>query len=250
VIFKLFAGLITHWQGGAERLIEPHSFGFYIQRLFHVIFWIDWGLVFTAPFVLMGMGTLFLVRREIRWRLAVLIIPFLINVYVTLQWGTQGGWYGYRYLLFPAITTFIFPFACCLDRFFDGKARWPRWPLVLLAVAPVFSMVLFEGNDQGLTLKLVPQYFGQTGWGNNDYQLQVWSHVFMHPLKAIGIFLGGGIAYGAHVVSVLFHVQDWIPLVLLKYPVFEWETFVRVLIIYAMPFVFYAVYRKYVKEPA
>jgi len=36
----------------AVSLFQPHPFQFYSERFFYVIFGIDWGLIFTAPFVL------------------------------------------------------------------------------------------------------------------------------------------------------------------------------------------------------
>lgn len=191
LFFKGLSGGLFHWQAGADRLMEIYSAGFYIHRFWHVLFGIDRGLIFTAPFLL------------------------------------------------------IVPFTAWLQRFFADKDPWPRWPIFLVAMLPTMSMLVFEGTGTKLTLEYAPQYFGEAGWGNNIYQLQVWSSVSLDPLNTLVIIFKGGAMYLLVLLSEFLHVTENVPVFLrTKYSSFSPEILIRVIIIYALPVIAYVIYRK------
>ncbi len=107
------------------------------------------------------------------------------------------------------------------------------------------SMLVFEGTGTKLTLEYAPQYFGEAGWGNNIYQLQVWSSVSLDPLNTLVIIFKGGAMYLLVLLSEFLHVTENVPVFLrTKYSSFSPEILIRVIIIYALPVIAYVIYRK------
>ncbi|MEI8011082.1 MAG: hypothetical protein WCI27_01185 [Candidatus Omnitrophota bacterium] len=229
-IFKILPGTGQRWQTGIAYLLESHEAVFYIKRLWHVLVGVDWGLIFTAPFLLAGMGAVGLIPRSWRGVFGLLAVSLLVNLFIVLQWETQGGWYGYRYLLFSAFPVFLVPFAFWVKSFCDGPNSRIAWVLFLLAVCPVLSMLFFEGN-QMLTLALIQQPFGREGWGNNQYQLQVWWTLLMRPMEAVVVVAKGGVLYVATLLKVA-------PKGINVYNMPDTSLLIKVMIIYAMPFLF------------
>lgn len=56
-------------------------------------------------------------------------------------------------------------------------------------------MLMFEGDPGNLTLHVIQQYFGVTGWGNNMYQWNVWMMLRQHPVGSTVIICKGGGLY-------------------------------------------------------
>ncbi|HPN88771.1 MAG TPA: hypothetical protein PLH56_05490, partial [Candidatus Omnitrophota bacterium] len=80
----------------SDRLLGAKLFSVFFQRLGHIFIGLDWGLIYTAPFLLIGLICLCFIHRAtivpFRW----LSLLLLVNFAIIMQWMTQGGWYGYR----------------------------------------------------------------------------------------------------------------------------------------------------------
>jgi len=231
-----------------SRLTEVNNFMFYLKRLFHIFFWYDWGLIFTAPFIFIGLVYLFKARFKVNISLILLFLPVLLNIYIAIRWGTQGGWYGYRYIVFSLIPILILPFAL----FFNNISKKPYYRKILIilfmvAVFPVLSMLAFEGNSTNLTLDYVKQYFGISGWGNNTYQLEIWKTLFSHPIDFLTSVFKGGPLYFVYLTAHLFNFENLLPEILInKYSEFKIDVLIKTLIIYILPFLMYFFTKKVV----
>jgi hypothetical protein len=65
-----------------NRLFSYNGILFYLKKLFHILFWYDWGLIFTAPFALIGLVYLIKIKPGIQLTFALLLLPLLLNLYV------------------------------------------------------------------------------------------------------------------------------------------------------------------------
>ena len=101
-----------------------------------------------------------------------------------------------------------------------------------------------------MTLSAVVQYFGMEGWGNNYYQLNVWKTLATQPLETCIVVCKGGVLYIVVLIATFFHAQSVLPAaVQVAYPPGEFSmgVFMKTGIIYAMPVIFYILYKKHFK---
>jgi hypothetical protein len=206
-----------------------------IYRFLKLLFGIDWGLIWTAPFTLLGLGGLLASRGKKFEPLKLLLLPVLVNLFVVLLFASQGGWYGYRYLIFTLTPMCAFGLAGLIDKYWARKKL--RYALFALALPPLLSMFAFEGNPTNLTLHIIPQD-GREDWGNLTYQLEVWKTFFLHPLQFVQVMLKGVPTLLAVTVFGILGKSHALPAVLgEKYPNgAQALTIVRTLTLCAVPF--------------
>ncbi|MEI8011239.1 MAG: hypothetical protein WCI27_01975 [Candidatus Omnitrophota bacterium] len=213
-----------------------------LGRIVHVFIGVDWGLVFTAPFLLLGVLSLMFFKMPWKKRLVLFSLPVLVNFYIIVFFGTQGGWYGYRYLIASAFPVFVFPLAFAIKKLDDKGWGALKFALVLLAVMPVVSMWFFEGRST--CLSLITQFFGRKDWGHATYQLCVWKALFNVNDLAYFAYKGGAqyfhyLYYLAGSSSGFSNSTDEFSLitrVLASYTPFKLKTVVQVIIVLALPF--------------
>lgn len=228
---------------GRQTLLVFNSPVFYFQRLRHILTGIDWGLIYTAPFVLIALASAVFIKYPLRRMILLSILPLLVNLYVIICWRVHGGWYGYRYFVPVAAPLFIYPLALLLS--WAGK-RWSRQTVLIISliigVMPLLSMLAFEGNSSSLTLTNTMEYFGMTDWANNAYQINVWKTLVEQPLSfGVAVFKGGPL-YIVYCLNVLMHHQGaLLARVKDQYPSFSCITFFRTLFIYCLPFLLWMV---------
>lgn len=207
-----------------------------MNRIIHVFVGYDWGLVFTAPFLLLGIAGLGLLDIRIKKRFIWACLPLLVNFYTIIFFGSQGGYYGYRYLIASAFPLFVIPLAFLLRWLNHRIGYYWKWGAVLLALLPVMSMWCYESNKLVAT-NIIPVSFGKTDWSNAVYQIAVWQTVF--NLKAFWetIYLGGiqYCHYLFYAARTLFAFRSNQP--------FEMKTLIQVFIIYSLPFVMVWIFR-------
>lgn len=248
VVFMLLP-LYTYREYGysvvSEILFAHHGPLFFAQRLFHIFFGFDWGLMFTAPFAVLGLLGLLFTRHAAYRKILLALTPMLLNLLIVIVWGTQGGWYGYRYLTFILFPTVALPFAMLYS---DLSERFGHKIMVAsftaLSLVPFLSMVCFEGNQNNLTLAVGPSPFGTVGWINNSYQLEVWKTVFFHPAQAAAAIFKGGALYACYLAASLFGQTEILPAVVVeKYGSFDTATFVKMMMLYVFPFCMYLIHK-------
>ncbi len=246
LVFKIWPSMYTYTEGYASRLIsqfymikEPL---FYIRRLAHILIGIDWGLVFTAPFLLIGLGYLFFIPRSpLKRYLLVLLIPLVFNLYGIIMYRTQGGWYGYRYILAAAIPLVVYPF-CALLQSVESKPVLRR-VMITLAILPMMSMLAFEGNATNLTMTLTEQYFGVHDWSNNTYQAEIWKTLLFHPAEMAKAVFKAGPLYVIYLLTRATHTAQALPAqVLQKYKSFDPVVAVKMAVLYLIPFILYGIF--------
>jgi len=246
VLFKLIPEVYNNYHpySDAFSFIRVHAgIGEMLKRLWNVFFGVDWGLVFTAPFLLLGVGALMKYKFPFKGSLWLMALPLSVNFYTIVFFGTQGGWYGYRYLIASAFPVFVIPLAVLIERWQERMGVKILWLLGILAVFPILSMLCFEGNES-TTLHLIPQFFGRTDWSNDTYQIAVWK-TLVHAHDFVQVVFKGGlyyISYICYVAKILpQHFNNYMNF-LARYPCFEWKILLRVLIIYLMPFLVWRIF--------
>ncbi|MBF0386311.1 MAG: hypothetical protein HQL20_00480 [Candidatus Omnitrophica bacterium] len=245
-VFKVWPEMLVahHSLHGVDNLMKHLSVLDYMRRLWHIIVGPDWGLVFTAPFILVTVVFLYTSANSVLVQFKWISVLLLIKLWVVMQWMTQGGWYGYRYLLLSAMALLTVPFAVFLEEKVLKGALWRRVAVVLIALPPLLSMLFFEGNAEGLTLHIVEQYFAVSGWGNNIYQWEVWRALLWTPLEAVMVLCKGGVLYFFYLFCQAFSLDSVLPIIVRgKYPSFQWVVLVKTILVYVIPFVLFLLWQ-------
>jgi len=238
--FKVWPELYNHF----HAYKDPLSFirvstpaGEILKRVVHIFFGLDWGFLWTAPFLILGVWGLIKYHITIKRKLCLIALPLLINFVVIVLFGTQGGWYGYRYFIASAFPVFVIPLTVLLGHCRQHYGQKILWIFILISLFPIFSMWCFEGNATTLTLHLIPQYFGRVDWSNNTYQISVW-RTLMSIHQALLVLFKGGPYYILYLLSLtkilpqhVVHSMEFS----LKFPYYEWKILFRVLVIYLVP---------------
>lgn len=244
-IFKFIPLLIYRYEAYAyvlKSIFNKANVLFYLKSFLNVIFGIDFGLIFTAPFVLVGIVCLVSLKFDFKKKLLIIFAPIIVNIMMALN---ARGWYGYRYLVFAITPLLIFPFALFLFNL-NLKKISKRWLIFLyiLAIFPILSMLVFEGNSTNLTLHLKEQYFGLIDWGNKFYQVEIWKTLFLYPVEFLKALLKGGPLYLIYVTSNIFNLFQKLPEIIHeKYPIFKLDIFLKTLLIYLTPFILFFIIR-------
>lgn len=246
--FKVFPEIYNHSRGyGTEPqsyLFKLYSASFYLKRFMHMLFGADWGLIFTAPFMLIGLITLFCYRFPLRRLLLICLIPIAVNLYCSITMKTQGGWYGYRYLVTSLIPIAVYPFTLALQNLDVAYSKKTSILLTIIAIFPLLSMLSFEGNNSNLTLTVTDLNFSKVCWGNNAYQLEVWKTLLFTPLASLIAIFKGGLLYLIYLVSIFFGFKKYLPGVALeKYVIFDLSVLIKTIIIYLLPFTLLLLYK-------
>ena len=170
-------------------------------RLPGLLIGLGWGLVFTAPVILIGLwGYWALAARG--WRLWAPPAALAANLYVTLAWGTQGGWYGYRYLVFAAL-----PFAAVgLAAWLADRGAAARTALAVWTFVPVLLMLAFE-RVSGLALAAGPLPV----WVNDRYVAEVLAALVGDPGGFAVAVLRDGPACLAYLAAGAVGAERWLP---------------------------------------
>lgn len=179
--------------------LMPKAFSYYPAKIWHIFVGLDWGLVYTLPFCLLGFVSMFFLSFPNRKRLWFACLPLLVNFTLLIQMNAQAGWYGYRHIMASSIPLMIYPVGMLLRKF----TAWPwRVLLFLIALFPFMSMLLYDANSQ-LTL------FMHYGWNNPEYQLLVWKTVLFEPLVILIALSKGGLMYVFYPIALHFpHFTD------------------------------------------
>lgn len=236
--------------GYVKNLLMLHDPVFYIKRLGLLLCGIDWGLIFTSPYILLGFAALMVLKKDkVCSALKYLLIPLTVNLYLTLACGEQGGWYGYRYLVFSLIPVIIYPMAYLISLSKD-KNLFFYYVIILISVFPVLSMLSFESNNTNLTLEIIDQGFGVNDWGNNSYQLEIYKTIITSPIHYLAGILKGGPLYFVYLVSTFFGFKQYLPgIIYEKYTAFEPVTFIKTAAVYLFPFIMLFFYKLFTEKP-
>ena len=243
-IFKVVLLLIYKYEAYGyviSSIINRANIFFYFKSFLNVIFGIDFGIIFTAPFILLGIFSLFFLKFDLKKKLLIIFFPIVLNIIFAL--GAKG-WYGYRYFVFSITPLLVFPLALFF-KILKEKKILKKWVIVffILSIFPIASMIVFEGNGTNLTLHLREQYFGLTDWGNKFYQVEIWKTLFINPVEIFKAVFKGGPLYLIYLTAQIFHLNNLLPAIVLeKYPVFNIKILIKTIIIYIFPFILYFLY--------
>ncbi len=207
---------------------------FYLKRIYLVIFGIDWGLLFTAPFLIIGVVAFFFKKLPHRLIWILLSLPLLINFYLLMIWKTQGSWYGYRYLVFNAIPILIFPFAWLIKSL--SKNIIVTYSIMFLAFSSTLSMWVFEGSPNTQLFGVTTEFANFVAPGNLSYQIESWK-LLLNPAQLLQTLFKGGPAYVFYVLMNIVGMGAKLPEKFIQlYPFFDLSLMIKTLILYSMPF--------------
>ncbi len=231
--------------GTLLSLLTPKNLFFYLKRFWNLLFGIDFGLIFSAPYLLLGfISFAWVERNKVYTYLLILLIPLLINFYMVLHISYIGAWYGYRYLIFSLLPVVIYPLAYTLYLMKHKKWTVLFYIILLLSILPVLSMISFEGNNSNLTLKVIDQGYGVFDWGNNTYQVEIYKTILTSPVQYLTYILKGGVCYFIYLSSILLKQNNLPAVIYEKYNVFQLATLIKTVIVYIFPFLLLFVYNK------
>jgi hypothetical protein len=228
-----------------SRLFVLYGPVFYLKRLVHLLWGIDWGLLFTAPYLLLGLFSMIWARKDRICRFCLwLLVPIAANLYLTLVHQQQGCWYGYRLLIFSLIPVVAYPLAKFISSA-EKKGPFFYYAIILIAVVPVLSMISFESNNGNLTLRVIEQGSGISAWGNNSYQMEIYKTILTDPVQySVGILKGGPL-YLVYLTALALGAKQYLPgIVLEKYSIFQFSTLIKMAIVYSFPFLLLLIYNK------
>jgi hypothetical protein len=229
------------WYSMVTSRLQLEDFLFYIEKIFHILIGLDWGLLYTAPFLLIGLWGIKYSSKPTYYYIP--MIALLLNFYLSIIRGTQSSWYGYRLLVFSSLPFSVIGLSLLLDKYREKKRLFLA--ISLISTIPIFSILAFEGNPTNLTL-----HVGQTKWGdgwiNETYQLEVWNTLFLRPKEFLTAIFKGGPLYIVYLMALIFNKINSLPSVVLeKYPVFESTVFIKTLIIWFFPLFFGSVLQRF-----
>jgi len=227
--------------------LRLNSMDVYIHRLIQVFVGIDWGLLWTAPFLLLGIYGITRYSFSLKKQLWLCMIPVLFNIVIIVHFNSvhQGSYYGYRYFFPSAIPVLLYPFALLCEKA-SKKHGIKFWLFILiLSTISLLSMLSFEGNNTNLTLHAK----SVGGWWNETYQLQVWRTLILHPQKWVIAILKGGPLYCVYLLANSVGKSALLPeIVRTKYPSFNSLVLLKVGILYSLPLLWAGILAKFRKS--
>jgi len=215
-----------------QKILNPSSFNFYLRRVWYILTGPDWGLIFTAPFIPIGLVLAIFLKYPLHKKVLISLLPLLVNFYLIITWGSQAGWYSYRYFIPVAAPLLVFPLALGLSYAIE-RLGWKTVIImcIVLSLCPVLSMLAFEGNSKDFTLFQMVNAFGESDWTNNTYQLNIWKALIHHPLSLAEAILKAGPLFLIYSLMKLFHLR---PIAAFsKYSGFTPGDWIKVLGVYA-----------------
>ncbi len=217
---------------------------FYLKRIWGLIFGADFGLFFSAPYILIGLISMFWIRKErICKYICILLLPLFVNLYMVIRIGCIGSWYGYRYIIFSLIPIIVYPLARTLSLLQERNRKLFIF-VIILSVFPILSMISFEGNNTNLTLKVIDEGFGVLDWGNNNYQMEIYKTIITSPFQYLTYILKGGACYFVYLFSILLKQNNLPAVIYEKYKMFQAATFIKTMIVYIFPFLLLFIYNR------
>jgi len=241
---RYYQGYINH-PYIKENLLAIQSLDFYFRRFLHLLWGVDFGLVFSSPYLLLGLISFLWIKKDRIYKYITLaLIPLIVNFYITLSYRTQGAWYGYRYLIFSLLPVIIYPLAYTFSLLAEKKLRSLFIITIAILIIPLLSMVSFEGNDSNLTLKIIDQGFGVADYGNSTYQIEIYKTIYKQPVQYLFSLFKAGPCYFAYLASLLTGFEGLPAVIYEKYSVFKMSTFIKMAIIYLFPFLLFIIYKE------
>lgn len=229
-----------------EFLLQNMSFQLFLSRLFYIFTGLDWGLIYTAPFVVLGFASLCSFSFPLKKKWILISLPLLINFLLIVFWGSQAGWYGYRLFIASAMPILALPLAVFLKELETKAKKTLGLFWAIIAGVPFLSMLLFESNPTTLNLAQIKTYTGNTDFTNNIFQFHVWQTVLFHPLETLAnIYDKSGFLYLNHLFLTLGKFLGiWPNAFVTEYPVFRADIFIRLTMLYMLPFILCSLIRK------
>jgi len=228
-------------------LVRNISFPDFIHRTGHILFGLDWGLIYTAPYLLLGLFSAFYLKYPAKKYLLGIIATLVVNLYIVFVWGDQGSWHGYRYLIACATPLLVLPVAFLIKHVEQLKGKKLTLVWTLLAIPPALSMVCFEANHSTFNLYLAPVDLGEKDFTNYLYQFHVWGVVLFKPMQFLSFLCMGGVEYFQYLLThALKDLGLFANSYFRNYTIFDGWTLVKILLIYSIPFSL----RWFFKEPA
>jgi len=236
--FKFWPQMYNHYlpyENFLSFVVHKATLTEILNRIVHVFIGLDWGLLYTAPFLFLGIFGVVLLNPQIKRPFLLICAPLLINFLTIIFFGSQGGWYGYRYLIASAFPLFVLPLALWMASLDKRIGLWAYVVVFVLALFPLVSMICFECN--ALTyMDLIPQDFGLLDYGNSHYQIGAWKSV-LDVKNCWPDIMRGGPKYCHELYST---AALWLSLFrtnLIQYfPGFDAKILIRVCLVYLTPF--------------
>jgi hypothetical protein len=247
MVFFVYPGIYHHGlflSHGYTNILNQHLISgsitpiIILQRVAHLCFGLDHGLLFIAPFTLIALAATCFINFPHKKSFIALLLPLLIQIAVVVKWNDNGGaFYGYRLFVFSLAALCSLPFCAWLHKI-EHKAYFKKilLLLVIIAIQPLISMFAFQGPT------LLLNYADY-----KSYELNIWALLFTQPHIVLTTIFKGGFLYIAYLIAMATNTAQHLPAVILQkynYPHFSSFTLFRTLTMYFLPFILFSIYRK------
>lgn len=215
-----------------SSIFSFERFLFYLKCLVNIFIGLDWGLIFTAPFLVFSIFYSFIAKYNLKKQILIILIPVIANFYGYFQ--GFGGWYGYRIIFFSIAPILIIPFADFLQK--SMKKISPKLLLAglsVISIYPILSMLSYEG-----IVKMTECYYSPIV--RNYYHIDIWKVIFSNPKDYITSIIKGGPLFIIYLFSKVFGFFKVLPqIVQEKYIIFGLDVLIKTILLYIMPFIMY-----------
>ena len=236
LLFKLPLNIIYGYEAyffsGLAGIFSFGGFLFYLKCLINMFIGLDWGLIFTAPFLVFSIFYSFIAKYNLKKQILIILIPVIVNFYAYFR--GLGGWYGYRIIFFSIAPILIIPFADFLQK--SMKKISPKLLLAglsVISIYPILSMLSYEG-----IVKMTECYYSPIV--RNYYHIDIWKVIFSNPKDYITSIIKGGPLFIIYLFSKVFDFFKSLPqIVQEKYTIFRLDVLIKTILLYIFPFIMY-----------
>lgn len=195
-----------YYQLHAQFISSKNTISAYLRNFLHIIFGLDWGVLFTMPVLFFG-GITLIVNPKLRilkykiLDIMLFLLIFWASFHVVLQWKNTGEFYGYRFLIsllpFSAIG-----FATLSEKLWEKYGKIIKRLVLIFCFFNFLILLPFELIEKTSLSANNITPMGGMGWGNNAYFINALRFYFTCDIKTfISVFLRGYLA--ASVFSII-----------------------------------------------
>jgi hypothetical protein len=235
-LFKLLLNIIYDYEayitGGLAGIFRFEGIVFYLKYLVNIFVGLDWGLIFTAPFLVFSIFYSFIAKYKLKKQILIILIPVIVNFYAYFR--GLGGWYGYRIIFFSIAPILIVPFADFLEKSMKKiNHKLLLAGLSVISIYPILSMLSYEG-----IIKMTECYYSPIV--RNYYHIDIWKVIFSNPKDYITSIIKGGPLFIIYLFSKVFGFFKVLPqIVQEKYIIFGLDVLIKTILLYITPFIMY-----------
>ena len=238
-IFKIFLNIYYRHESYnlMGYIYNNFSLKYFLRTIYQIFFSLNFSFLFTAPFLIIALISLFIYKFDFKKQLMIIILPIIANFYFATT-TSYRGWYGYRLVFFSLVPILIFPFALFLKKMNNKKKLFILILILLflISIVPILSQLSYEGITKENEVAISQN-------NSYNYHVELFKDIVKYPKDFVISMLKGGPLYLIYVTANIFNLDKFLPAIVLeKYPFFNIRILIKTIIIYIFPFILYFLY--------